>query len=223
MRLLEDRVIVGSYFTLAVTPEGRVIATEAANDMFDRANRARIEKGYTEATNWSEIYKVYEDYDIVIGLKYDGSLLFTKDCEGNMSDWVPETEMSKWMGITQLFRGQLGWYGVTKTGTVLFANKYGEDDDDRDSQDNVSGLKDIRRIVTEYNGRIICIKNDGTLCATKFNNGKDETSWDEMSKWRDIVDVERVPGRLVGIKEDGTLVATKYINDNDDYSQGGGR
>jgi hypothetical protein len=231
MRLLEDRVFFLPDVAAAVTSDGKVVVTEEKDVTF--TDRESDDGRYILSgrigdvvQNWTGIYKIYDTgYHGIIGLKYDGTLLFADaDSEGGkFSAPVLMSEMSKWKGVDKVYKTAPAWFGVTRTGTVLYANAVYPDLDDEDYHNivddydiDVSELKDVQRIVLLDSDGVdfIFIKNDGTLC-TAVNSHK----YDEISKWTDIVDIYKVLGRIVGVKGNGTLIATEcpdYLRDGYD-------
>lgn len=85
---------------------------------------------------------------------------------------------------------------------------------------------DIVDLFDEAQGRLIGIKSDGSLIATRYINDDEEYSqggddkWYEMSKWTDIVQLIPLWDRIVGLDAYGELVTTtKYRLDDESYEE----
>ena len=215
MKLLEGRVAVSDDFTLGLMQDGSVVCTPL------KEGRIRKEDGRLDALNWKRMLSILPDpgmMDFLVGICADGSIRVSGDEYGAVPEDVPAEELSHWRDIRQVYTSLYGWYGLTGSGEVLFApradGKYKNTDDH--GARNVSDLKGIRKIFTDYRDRLYCIQRDGRIVSTEYLNGKDEDSrWAEVSQWTEIADAIRgaAPGRWIGIRKDGTLVATKYEED----------
>ena len=165
-----------------------------------------------ETENWPTLASIKSSNSHrIIGIDYDGRLHFSKEREEyNQIAEEDINAMSQWTGIKSLYPGSLGWYGVAWDGSVSFVRKrYNRGADF--GQGNVSLLQNVERIFNPEADRVIFLKKDGTLAATRYTGKRvDESQWDEMSGWTDIVDLVWITGRVVGLKKDGSLVATSF-------------
>lgn len=67
MHLMDDRLVVGTYITLAVTSSGKVVATEVTDDEF-----GIYAGGMDAAAKWTGVSKILESSNTIIGITYDG-------------------------------------------------------------------------------------------------------------------------------------------------------
>ena len=183
--------------------------TKVTND-----NYGIFAHGCQETTKWPKLASLTDAGSTIIGIDYSGRLRFTKDYKGNYDSGVPVEEMSQWTGIRQVQRGTIGYYGLKKDGTVVFAQSKDAKPEHDHGQGKVSHLRGIKKIIAPYGSRLICLKEDGTLAATEYIGDEDKCPWEELSAWTDIVDVFGSSGRWIGLKKDGSLVATSFQGEN---------
>ena len=144
--------------------------------------------------NWNDIIAIAADYNNVVGLKSDGTVVaegFNGAGECNVENWSDIAAIDIVYGFT---------VGLKTHGTVVATgeNEYG--------QCNVSGWQDIVSVACGFH-HTAGLRIDGSVVAV----GNNEHGQCNVSKWRDIIAVACSKNNTYGLKADGTVLA---VGDN---------
>ena len=185
-------ISAGLNFSAGVMGDGTVVLTE---DKF---------WGKKRTLRWKKIITVAPAGDYLFGLRRDGKVeitaLYPSSIPSNLKRIV-----SKWRDIIAIAA-----YGYTSSSSHLIGLKangtvtavtWGDDEENKYGQCDVSGWTDIIAIATGF-----------SLTAGLTSDGRVVTTMKEhqhiVSGWRNIVSISEHAGHIVGLKTDGTLVAT---------------
>ena len=173
-----ETVSAGKYHTVALNPDGTVVATGKNDD------------GQCDVSSWTDIVAVSAGYYHTLGLKSDGTVVAAGYTGGSLCD------VSGWTDIVAISAGVQHSVGLKCDGTVV-ATGY-----KNNSECDVSSWTDIVAIAAgSY--YTLGLKSDGTvvLAGTKTFNR------DSVSDWTNIVDIGAGTFFVVGLRSDGTVVA----------------
>ena len=143
-----------------------------------------------EAEKWTDIDNIYAQDSTttgsyIVGLKKDGTVVAAGD------NRYGECEVSDWKDIAAITAESNACLGTKNDGTLIVAGDI-----------DVSGIDDLAP-VPQYNG--IYLRNNGTVYVKSFfiNNR------DEVSNWKDVVQLKTYLSDVCGLKADGTVVYTR--------------
>ena len=155
--------------------------------------------GVYDVSNWTNIVEIVSDYDTVVGIKADRSVVASGE------NGHGQCNVSGWTDIIDIAAGSKYSVGLKADGSVVATghNDYG--------QCNVSTWKDIVAIAVGYS-HTVGLKSDGTVVATGHNKYYGQCN---VSAWKDIVAIVAGSFQTFGMKSDGTVVAAG----NNDYGQ----
>lgn len=210
----EKRVAITRHNILGLNADG------TATPLFFADDNTRLSQNLSPVSEWKNIVSLYPVHlsEHIIGLKSDGSIEITKDCNGEVDDdYFSGSVVSKWTNVKEIIKAPFGHiYALTNDGSVLSSIKLPAEYQERYycGEDRTEKLKDVEKIL--WTGcRVIARKHDGSLVSTDFigKEADDRTHWDEISKWKNIDKLFHLNGRMVGIKDDGTLIASDRTAD----------
>ena len=149
----------------------------------------------TEANKWKGIVEVSVGFELLAGLKKDGTVVYE-----SKYDWG--FNVNYWQDIVTISVGSTHLVGLKSDGTVVAtgSNIFGETD--------LTGWKDIVRIATG-DGITVGIKSDGTVVYAGKNyslGGEAQYYFDIEGGWHGIIDVSFGDWHVVGLRADGTVV-----------------
>ena len=179
-------IAANGYIIVGVRSDGTVVAAINENDT--RAFALSIKNTVSE---WRDIVSVVANYDSILGLKSDGTVVHTGErLVGGSSRW-----WHGWRDIVAIASdGIFAYYGLKSDGTVVSSEDYL----------GVSGWSDIVAIEATPD-RIVGLKHDGTVLFEGYYFG--DTAHED---WRDIVAVSLGSESILGLKSDGTVVVSGY-------------
>ena len=183
--LNEGRIAAGSVHTVALKPDGSVVA-KGWND-YDQCG----------VSEWSDIIAITAGVFHTVGLKCNGKVIAV----GN-NEWS-QCYVNGWNDTIAIAAGQIHTVGLKNDGTVVAKGKnhYGECE-----------VEDWRNIVAVSTGKFhtVGLKNDGTVVAV----GQNFSGQCKVNYWKRIVSVAAGGDHTVGLKSNGTVVATGYNDSN---------
>lgn len=205
-----------------IRPNGTVVVVGDVGDM--------------DVSGWRDIVDVAVADDAIFGLRSDGTVV----CVGSLYYADKEVEFEKWEGIVAISAEGLTLYGLRMDGTVVTDGYLGSGDKRKVSkwEDVIAveagyactmGLRADGTVVTisrRFNDKIcsdwtdivavsagghyVGLCADGTVVAGGLYNDYDEQN---VSGWRNIVDVVAAGNTTIGLRADGTVVAVGSYED----------
>lgn len=177
-------IAAGDYFTVGVTKEGRLKYagdSELYTSCFETACR-----------EWSGIASVSPSRTGLIGLKRDGTVVWT-----GAADDPGYTAVKEWKDITAVDCGNSHAVGLTRDGRVLAAGLA----DATDGQCDVSDWKNITAIAAGDN-YTVGLTEDGHVLAV----GNNESGQCDVSDWEDIIAIDVQYKTTYGLRKDNIVL-----------------
>lgn len=155
------------------------------------------EDWYHPPAGWRDLSDlVFNDYDDVLGLKKDGTVLY--DGPDKYGESGP---IATWSDIKAVSANDYHFVGLKSDGTVVAAGN------NREGQCNVSDWTDMIEVAAGYD-YTVGLRSDGTVAAVGDSEKCDVASWTGIVKvWADDMD------GIYALKDDGTILTT----DNGEY------
>lgn len=223
-----NRLAVGVISAFAVTDDLKVIGSD------DKYN----------ISNWEDILSIDYMYDILIGLKSDGTVI-TKGRKVDTEDWTDiiqvcaglkyivglkedgtvlaaghngdgQCNVGTWTDIRLIATGWRHTVGLTNDGQILLAGRVSDKSREMAKEYQGTNIKDI---VAGGGGDIgqghtVILYNDGT-CKAFGDNTYNQC---DVDNWTDIVQISAGDWHTLGLKSDGTVVVTNPTNPGSLYT-----
>jgi uncharacterized protein (TIGR02145 family) len=242
--------------TFGLKADGTVISTRSGPDVSSWTDIQQIAGGATviglkkngtvvaagvnyhnqcDVSSWSDIKQVDTETYRTLGLKSDGTLIFTQSAvpgfnSNDVSSWtgivqiasgyghtaglksdgtvMAPQDVSSWNNIVQIAAGAGHTAGLKKDGTVVAVGNNTDAQGNPSGQCDVSSWTEIIAISAGYY-HTVGLKKDGTVVATGSNHEwqGNYIGQSNVSAWTDIIQIYAGPFHTVGIKSDGSIVA----------------
>jgi len=182
------QVAAGYYHTIGLRADGTVVATG-----YNKNDQC-------EVSDWTNIVSVAAGYDFSVGVDADG---FVHVAAYEKDDTLKEFE--NWTDIAKVAISDTHVIGLKTDGTVVAAginNRYGTCD--------TYELKDVKTAVTA-DGVTAALKRDGSVEVV----GDDYDSFDIVSEWSNIEQIDMGSGLLVGLTKEGRVLVEGFIRWNE--------
>ena len=152
-------------------------------------------------SEWTDIVSVSINSQRIVGLKSDGTTIYTSTDQVRWGYDPTRYDASGWTDIVQIYNSLQHTIALRKDGTVIaLGNDFLYD------HSSVSHWKDIVSINVN-NSYSVALKADGTVIGIGYD---DQNQAKGFSGWHDIAAVYTSSIHTVGIKHDGTAVATGF-------------
>ena len=166
------------------------------------------EYGQCDVSEWNDIVAISAGPTFTIGLRKDGSLIFTgkmtESMEQDMRDWQNIKQISLPCGGAETFV-----VGLKYDGTIVYSGAYSDV-----FVPEISQWSDIEEVETGF-CHIVGRKSDGTVVTTEYNS-YEKFPVQEARQWSDIIDIAAGLTYTLGVKCDGTVVYAGELNDGED-------
>lgn len=177
-------------YCLALKNDGTVICHNICGNIRD--NLWEMD----DVSSWSDIIAVAAGYSHNVGLKKNGTVVYSGHVSKSASEALPT-----WKNIIAIDAGQNITAGLKADGTVVAC---GDEVPDVSSWSGITAVS----VASSY---VMGLKADGTVVAA--SEKKDDPRCD-VSSWRDIIAICAGLNHCIGLKSDGTVVST-IITDKD--------
>lgn len=163
--------------------------------------------GEGDLTDWNDLKYVSAGDNSTVGIKNDGTVLFKGKIlnKENYSDY--HFDQSEWIDISEIAFLNQTIIGLKNDGHIVYA---GENEDYK----VLSNWNNIKKIYTSANSGIVGLKNDGTVVSL----GYDEYEEEDMSSWKDIVNIYANSYNLAGLKSDGKMLYSGFFEHKDEVN-----
>lgn len=152
-------------------------------------------------SEWTDIVSVSINSQRIVGLKSDGTTIYTSTDQVRWGYDPTRYDASGWTDIVQIYNSLQHTIALRKDGTVIaLGNDFLYD------HSSVSHWKDIVSINVN-NSYSVALKADGTVIGIGYDDQKQAKGF---SGWHDIAAVYTSSIHTVGIKHDGTAVAAGF-------------
>ncbi len=193
--LVKGILAAGLNTGIAIRSDGRTVSRLV--DQFDLKDQK-----YVRATNWEFVQSVAAGNKSLVGLRYDGVVLYSGPRDLGQGD------VSQWRDVVEVAASGRTTFGVTKDGHVLATGEGVE----KGGRCDVSQWRDI--ISVKAAAHTVGLRRDGTVVAIGNPAFYMPPQWPrrlgvtEISQWTDIVEIAVGAAHTVGLRKDGTVVAT---------------
>jgi alpha-tubulin suppressor-like RCC1 family protein len=162
----------------------------------------RNQEGQCDVSGWEDIVSIAAGHRYTVGVRMDGTLIFTGKDYPSISDWK---------GISTIAAQGEYVAGLRENGTVVTSFKA-----------DVSGWKNISAIAvgqgdfseSNAHAHIVGLREDGTVAAAGCN----EDGQCNVSGWANVVSIAAFDYCTLGVREDGTVLRTGRSPDCDPVS-----
>jgi alpha-tubulin suppressor-like RCC1 family protein len=155
-----------------------------------------------DVSDWNDIVAISATGEVLIGLKEDGTVMFT-----HTSSYIYGDDVSNWKNVVQVSAGNMFALGLCSDGKV---EKVGRD---LEGQIDVDGWHDIIQIATGHRFSVGLDKNGNIYFAGQYSDKFREQYERNKKDWNDIIAIYAAGGykntemgHVVGIKKDKSVV-----------------